>query len=41
MTALLALHNVIKQYDNGILALQGLDLSIGQHEFVSLLGPSG
>ena len=41
MGNLLQLQGVDKRYDNGTLALQGVDLSIGQHQFVSLLGPSG
>ena len=41
MTALLELRQLQKRYANGTLALQGMDLSIGEHEFVSLLGPSG
>ena len=41
MTGLLELRQVEKRYDNGTLALQGVDLGIGAHEFVSLLGPSG
>jgi NitT/TauT family transport system ATP-binding protein len=41
MRTLLALQGVDKRYDNGTVALQGLDLAIGEHEFVSLLGPSG
>jgi NitT/TauT family transport system ATP-binding protein len=41
MRTLLALQGVDKRYDNGTLALQGVDLSVGEHEFVSLLGPSG
>jgi NitT/TauT family transport system ATP-binding protein len=36
-----ALHGVHKVFANGTQALAGLDLSIGRHEFVSLLGPSG
>src|SRR5690242_7102479 len=32
---------VSKRFDNGTLALDGLDLAVGRHEFVSLLGPSG
>jgi NitT/TauT family transport system ATP-binding protein len=30
-----------KRYDNGTLAVQGVDLRIAQGDFVSLLGPSG
>jgi NitT/TauT family transport system ATP-binding protein len=30
-----------KSFDNGTLALAGIDLSISQHEFLSLVGPSG
>ena len=41
MTMLLELRQVEKRYDNGTLALQGVDLGIGEHEFVSFLGPSG
>jgi NitT/TauT family transport system ATP-binding protein len=41
MQTLLALQGVEKRYDNGTLALQGVDLGVGEHEFVSLLGPSG
>ena len=41
MTMLLELRQVEKRYDNGTLALQGVDLDIGEHEFVSFLGPSG
>ncbi len=41
MTRLLELRRVEKRYDNGTLAVQGVDLGIGAHEFVSLLGPSG
>src|SRR3954468_14983855 len=39
--ALVALRGVDKVYSNGIVALKGLDLSIREGEFVSLLGPSG
>ncbi|HZF74794.1 MAG TPA: ATP-binding cassette domain-containing protein, partial [Acetobacteraceae bacterium] len=36
-----ALAGVSKRYANGTLAVQGVDLAIGQGDFVSLLGPSG
>ena len=39
--ALLELHSVDKRYGNGTLALQGVNLAIGQRDFISLLGPSG
>jgi NitT/TauT family transport system ATP-binding protein len=35
------LSNVDKVYANGTVALRGLDLEIGEGEFLSLLGPSG
>jgi NitT/TauT family transport system ATP-binding protein len=38
---MLALQNVSKRYPNGTLALEGVNLNVGQREFVSLLGPSG
>jgi len=38
---LVALRGVDKAYSNGVVALKGLDLAIGEGEFVSLLGPSG
>lgn len=37
----IALHQVDKIYTNGTVALQGVDLTIRQGEFVSLVGPSG
>jgi NitT/TauT family transport system ATP-binding protein len=37
----LALSGVEKRYRNGTLAVRGVDLTIGQGDFVSLLGPSG
>jgi len=37
----IALHQVNKIYDNGTIALQGIDLTVRQGEFVSLVGPSG
>ena len=39
--ALVALRGVDKVYSNGVQALKGLDLTIREGEFVSLLGPSG
>ena len=41
MSTLLELRGVEKRYDNGTLALERVDLTVGKHEFVSLLGPSG
>jgi NitT/TauT family transport system ATP-binding protein len=38
---LIALRDVSKRYPNGTLALSGINLTIGDGEFVSLLGPSG
>jgi len=38
---LVTLRGVDKVYSNGVVALKGLDLTIGEGEFVSLLGPSG
>jgi NitT/TauT family transport system ATP-binding protein len=38
---LVALHGVGKVFGTGTEALAGLDLAIGEHEFLSLLGPSG
>ena len=35
------MEQVDKIYANGVQALRRFDLSIGEHEFVSLLGPSG
>jgi NitT/TauT family transport system ATP-binding protein len=35
------LSGVSKRYANGTLAVQGVELAIGQGDFVSLLGPSG
>ena len=37
----MALRGVDKVYSNGVVALQGLDLTIREGEFLSLLGPSG
>jgi NitT/TauT family transport system ATP-binding protein len=38
---LIQIKAVDKIYSNGTIALQGLNLDVGQHEFISLLGPSG
>jgi NitT/TauT family transport system ATP-binding protein len=38
---LVRLERVGKTFANGVVALSGLDLAIGEHEFLSLLGPSG
>ena len=38
---LLTLKKVGKAYSTGVVALQNVDLTIGQGEFLSLLGPSG
>ena len=38
---LVALKGVTKRYANGTLAVSGVDLALGEGEFVSLLGPSG
>jgi NitT/TauT family transport system ATP-binding protein len=39
--AVVTLSGVGKRYANGTLAVQGVELAIGQGDFVSLLGPSG
>ena len=41
LSALITLRSVSKRYANGMRALSGVDLTIGDGEFVSLLGPSG
>jgi NitT/TauT family transport system ATP-binding protein len=38
---LITLRDVSKRYANGMQALSGIDLTVGDGEFVSLLGPSG
>lgn len=38
---LVRMHHVSKQYPNGTLALQGMDLDIHRGDFISFLGPSG
>ena len=39
MSVLLEFKGASKRYDNGTLALQDVDLAIGEREFVSFLGP--
>ncbi|OUL99521.1 ABC transporter ATP-binding protein [Variovorax sp. JS1663] len=39
--ALVRLRNVSKRFANGTLALQGMSLDCGEHDFISFLGPSG
>jgi NitT/TauT family transport system ATP-binding protein len=41
MIPAITLSNVSKVYSNGTIALQDLNLTIGEGQFVSLLGPSG
>lgn len=38
---LVTLTGIRKEFSTGTVALEGLDLAVGRHEFVSLLGPSG
>ena len=38
---LVTLRNVSKRFSNGTLALQGMSLDCGEHDFISFLGPSG
>ncbi len=38
---LVSLKGVTKRFSNGTLALQGMDLEVGEHDFISFLGPSG
>jgi len=40
-TPLVSLRNVSKRFANGTLALQGMSLDCGEHDFISFLGPSG
>ncbi|MCP8939710.1 ABC transporter ATP-binding protein [Alsobacter sp. SYSU M60028] len=39
--ALVSLAGVGKAFDNGVVALQGVDLAVAEGEFLALLGPSG
>jgi len=38
---LVSLRDISKTFSNGTVALRGVDLTIGERQFVSLLGPSG
>src|SRR5439155_20640947 len=38
---IVSLKNVDKVFGNGLVALRGLDLDVGEGELLSLLGPSG
>lgn len=38
---LVSLNGVTKRFPNGTLALEGMNLEIGEHDFISFLGPSG
>ncbi len=39
--AALELKNIVKHYDNGVPVIRGIDLEIGDGEFVVFVGPSG
>ena len=39
--AALQLRNIVKHYDNGVPVIRGIDLDIGDGEFVVFVGPSG
>src|SRR3954449_3206429 len=41
MAAALELQGLIKRYDDGLLALDAVDLTVGDGEFFGLLGPNG
>ena len=41
MTQALAIKNLQKTYDNGFIALKGIDLEVAQGDFFALLGPNG
>lgn len=41
MSAEIQIHNLIKKYPNGTVALKGVSLEIGRGKFFTLLGPNG
>lgn len=41
MTAILTLNNVSKRYGSNTMALQDMNFSVKEGEFVSIIGPSG
>ncbi len=41
MQTALSIHNLGKVYNNGVVALHGIDLSVEQGDFFALLGPNG
>ena len=41
MTAAITIRGLEKTYPNGMRALKGLDLDVGQGDFFALLGPNG
>lgn len=41
MTAILTLNNVSKRYGTNTMALQDINFSVKEGEFVSIIGPSG
>ncbi len=41
MEDMIVMDNVWKAYPNGVMALNGIDLSVGEGEFIYIVGPSG
>lgn len=41
MPTALSIQNLTKVYNNGVIALQGIDLTVDQGDFFALLGPNG